>query len=72
MSERPTAQERAAAIAAQAKTQPSVDERRLAAMLDRNITRHDYRVPGLSLVHFNPPVTLGEARSRYPTAEVLP
>jgi hypothetical protein len=74
---KPTPEQRAQAIAAKAKTQPSIDERRLNATLDRSISRDWYSITKPNCepirVHFNPPQTIEEVRTRwYPGCGVLP
>jgi hypothetical protein len=75
MSAKPTLEQRAAAIAAKAKTQPTIDERRLGATLDRSIRRTWYAIrkpDGTTVIDvaFNPEVTIAEAQQRYPGSGV--
>lgn len=76
MSSRPTLEQRAADIAAKARTQLPVDERRLGALIDRELKRTWYRMtrPDGSAfdVSFNPDVSPAEARAWYPDCEVTP
>jgi hypothetical protein len=70
----PTLEQRAQAIAAKAKTQPPIDERRLGALIDRELKRTWYRVKqadGKAFeVAFNPEATPSEAQAWYPRCEV--